>query len=217
MLFHYRTQNDVPVHTAEILMSNWGLTLQCENRDACVYRISTYRHLIHWGWEPHFCVSMSHCHQQTAIVDGMAAKNFSKTKEMKGLVEHTCLHLYCGWAVLNTYKKKNLLRRHRPISLFGHHLTLCIQSTRQMPLHLTLLEAQREILWTQDHTRTAWKFRQMKSEVGFKLVHQRGNNIHRYCEHMISIYKVRIQSTYLVQQIEKRFSRNKKLFLQGAS
>lgn len=84
----------------------------------CVYHISTYGHLIHWGWEPHFCVSMSHCHQQTAIVDGTAEKNFSKTKEMKGLVEHTCLHLYCGWAVVNTYKKKNLLCRHRPISLF---------------------------------------------------------------------------------------------------
>jgi hypothetical protein len=32
MLFHYCTQNDVPVHTAEILMSNWGLKLQCEHR-----------------------------------------------------------------------------------------------------------------------------------------------------------------------------------------
>jgi hypothetical protein len=56
------------------------------------------------------------------------------------------LHLYCGWAVLNTYKKKNLLCRHRPISLFGHRLTLCIKSTRQMPLHLTLLEAQRNFM-----------------------------------------------------------------------
>jgi hypothetical protein len=146
LLFHYHTQNDVPVHTAEILMSNWGLKLQCEHRHAlCLSHehiqapntLGLRTSLLRFN-EPLPPADSSHRWK--------AEKNFSKSKEMKGLVEHTCLHLYCGWAVLNTYKKKNLLCTHRPISLFGHHLTLCIKSTRQMPLHRTLLEAQRNFM-----------------------------------------------------------------------
>lgn len=148
MLFHYHTQNDVPVHTAEILMSNWGLKLQCEHRHA-------------------LCLSHEHIQAPNTLglrtsllcfneplppADSSHGWNGREEIQQDQRNERTCrAHLLAPVLWLSSSEH---LQEEKLAVQTQTHRTLCIKSTRQMPLHLTLLKP-REILCTQDHTRTA--------------------------------------------------------------